>query len=340
MGERGDIVRTMQRALGGTRRELVLLDPREPSRSVVGRVLAKRTTDEHGDRSYLALDGIDGKAYFVPLNSGAEGPPIGAVVEVRSLSGVRDIDKAIATQAKNGIYRTSQHRALLSTNSRRGHSSADHVQVHVRRLEALRRAGIVERLEVGVWRVPSDLPSQGARYDFGRRGRQVVDVRSHIPLEQQVRAIGATWLDSQLIQNGSEPGDRGFGAEVRAALRQRADFLLGQGLATEREGRVLLRRNLLSILRKREIDQIGKTIASETGLVFRETNDGQRISGIYRRNVQLVSGRFAMLVDGQSFSLVPWRPVIERNFGRSVAATVRGNGASWELGRQRGLQIS
>ncbi|MGH8639728.1 MAG: DUF3363 domain-containing protein [Burkholderiales bacterium] len=59
----------------------------------------------------------------------------------------------------------------------------------MRRLEALRRGGIVERLEEGVWRVPSDLPAQGAKYDVRRRGRLVVEVRSDLPLEQQVADI-------------------------------------------------------------------------------------------------------------------------------------------------------
>jgi hypothetical protein len=34
------------------------------------------------------------------------------------------------------------------------------IDAHVRRLEALRRAGIVERMTDGVWRVPTDLPEQ------------------------------------------------------------------------------------------------------------------------------------------------------------------------------------
>jgi hypothetical protein len=46
-------------------------------------------------------------------------------------------------------------------------------------------------------------------------------------------------------------------------------------------------------------------------LVHRLVADGERVSGIYRRNVQLTSGRFAMLDDSVGFSLVPWRPVIE-----------------------------
>ena len=59
-----------------------------------------------------------------------------------------------------------------------------------------------------------------------------------------------------------------------------------------------------------------------------------------RRSVMLASGRYAMLDDGMGFSLVPWKPVIEQRLGQQIAATVRGGGVSWEMGRQRGLSIS
>jgi hypothetical protein len=41
MGERGDIVRTMQRAMSGVPRDLAVFDAGENARSVVGRVAAK-----------------------------------------------------------------------------------------------------------------------------------------------------------------------------------------------------------------------------------------------------------------------------------------------------------
>ena len=72
---------------------------------------------------------------------------------------------------------------------------------------------------------------------------------------------------------------------------------------------------------------------------YRPTTEGQRVSGIYRRSVQLASGRYALLDDGIGFSLVPWKPVIEQRLGQSVSAVIQGNSASWQLGRQRGPSI-
>jgi hypothetical protein len=65
----------------------------------------------------------------------------------------------------------------------------------------------------------------------------------------------------------------------------------------------------------------------------------ERASGVYRRNVLLASGRFVVLEDGMGFSLGPWRPVIDQHLGETVTAIVRGGGAAWELGKQRGRSI-
>lgn len=51
-------------------------------------------------------------------------------------------------------------------------------------LEALRRAGIVERVVEGVWQAPTDLPERGRQYDAQRLGGVSVELRSHLPIER------------------------------------------------------------------------------------------------------------------------------------------------------------
>ena len=46
-----------------------------------------------------------------------------------------------------------------------------------------------------------------------------------------------------------------------------------------------------------------------------------------------------MLEDGVGFSLVPWRPFIDKRIGQTLSAVVRGDHASWEVGRQRGIEL-
>ncbi len=164
-------------------------------------------------------------------------------------------------------------------------------------------------------------------------------LQSHLPIERQTRVIGATWLDRQLIGGAAGVADKGFGSELRESLRQRSDFLVEQGLAERRGTRVVLARNLPGTLRQRDLDAAARSIAGETGLPYRPAVDGERVSGVYRRNVLLASGRFAMLDDGLGFTLVPWKPVVDQRLGLQVAATVHGSGVTWEIARQRGLVL-
>ena len=341
MGERGDIVRTMQRAMGGQPRELTVFESGAGGHPVVGRVAGKGLADELNDRGYLVIDGVDGKAHYVALPAKAELAqyPVGAVVEARGSGEIRAADRTIAALAVDGQYRTDHHLVVARAQASSDRDPGEVVGAHVRRLEALRRAGIVERLADGVWQVPKDLPEQGQRYDAQRLGGVAVELRSHLPIERQTRVVGATWLDQQLIGGGSGVGNLGFGSEVREALRQRADFLVDQGLAERRGQRVILARNLLATLRSREIAAAANDIAAKTGLTHRPVVEGEKVSGVYRQSIQLSSGRFAMLDDGMGFSLAPWRPVVEQRLGQQLSAVVRGSSVTWNIGRQRGPSI-
>jgi type IV secretory pathway VirD2 relaxase len=342
MGERGDIIRTMRRGMSGKQREFAVFQPGEDSRAIVGRVAGKGLADELYDKGYLIVDGTDGKAHYVALPPRAELEqyPTGAVVEVKSSADVRAADRNIAALAVDGVYRTDHHLAVAQAQGTPDRDPRDVVAAHVRRLEVLRRAGIVEREAEGVWRIPGDLAERGHKYDVQQLGDGVaVELKSHLPIERLARVIGATWLDQQLIGGGKGLGELGFGAEVKDALRERADFLAEHGLAEHRGQHVVLARDLLATLRGRELAQAAKDIAAETGREHRPVADGQRVAGIYRRSIMLASGRYAMLDDGMGFSLVPWKPVIEQRLGKQVAATVRSAGVTWEIGRQRGLSI-
>jgi type IV secretory pathway VirD2 relaxase len=342
IGERGDIIRTMQRAMGGTQRELAVFESGGDGSAIVGRVAAKGLADELYDKGYLVVDGTDGKAHYVtlPPRTDLEQYPTGSVVEVKGSAGARASDKTIVALAVDGFYRTDQHLAIAQGQAMPERDPHEVVAAHVRRLEALRRAGMVERVAEGLWKVPNDLPERGRQYDSQRLGGGVaVELKSHQPIERQTRVIGATWLDQQLIGGGKGLGDMGFGGEVKDTLRQRTDFLVEQGLAERRGQRVILARNLLATLRSRELAKTARDIAAETGLEYRPVTDGQRVAGIYRRSVLLASGRYAMLDDGVEFSLVPWKPVIEQRMGQQIAVTVRGSNSSWEIGRMRGPTV-
>ena len=56
--------------------------------------------------------------------------------------------------------------------------------------------------------------------------------------------------------------------------------------------------------------------------------------------MDLASGRFAFVERSKEFTLVPWRPVLERARDKSVSGLVHGDTISWDITRKRGLSIS
>jgi hypothetical protein len=190
----------------------------------------------------------------------------------------------------------------------------------------------------------SDAPIGGLveirrREGEGRRSRLVLQVRSDLTLADQVRADGATWLDRQLV--GRTPaglGQGGFADEVRAALDARTEHLTRNGLAERNGRRVVFSRDLIETLRQRELGAAARRLAGETGLEARAIGADGAVAGTYRQRVALASGRFAMIDNGLGFTLVPWRPDLERHLGRHVEGVLTpGAGVAWSFSPKRGL---
>jgi type IV secretory pathway VirD2 relaxase len=269
LGERGDIIKRMHRAL--TERGIergsasYVLAGESLDVPVIGRLVERGLDDELKGTAYAVVDGVDGRTHHIRLphlDATGDSPP-GSIVELRA-------------------------------------------------------------------------------YEDARGERRVaLAVRSDLDLQHQVSATGATWLDRQSIAR--EPvamSDGGFGAEVRDAMRQRAERLVGEGLAEQQGRRVIFNRNLIDTLRRREVDAVAGRLAKETGQPFKPAESGEYVAGTYRQRLTLASGRFAMIDDGLGFQLVPWSPSLDKQLGRHVSGIARdGGGVDWDFGRKRGLGL-
>lgn len=345
MGERGDIIRALQRDLSEAglayrRSERQVYDPgAKDATSLIGRVVRRGLADEHRDRHYLVIDGIDGRAHYVPIGRGdvVEPLPSGAIVEiVPSRRGFRDVDRTIIEIAArtDGYYSVDLHlRHDPSANEAFAES-------HVRRLEAIRRAsGGPERDADGRWRIGPDHQARVEAYEARVVHDRPVDVRllSSAPLEQLPHANAATWLD-RVEMGGTRTAarDGGFGREMRNAQMLRRQWLLEQGLAAEQgDGTIRYAANHIANLQRRELMRTAAQMAENLGLEFVEARTGTRIEGVLAQRLDLVSGRFALVENEREFTLVPWRPVLERQLGRPVSGIMRGDGVSWSFGRGR-----
>ncbi len=135
------------------------------------------------------------------------------------VSGPRPADRNIAANAAedNGVYQPSQHlERVRDSFERQGKDPEAFVRSHVRRLEALRRAGHVERIDADNWKVPKNIVERGQAFDLSQGGDGLrIRTLSAISLEKQVGSDGATWLDRQIIAGDrSEIRDSGFGREL------------------------------------------------------------------------------------------------------------------------------
>jgi hypothetical protein len=349
LGKHGDIIHNIHKALkaDGLERDPMTFHIHDglPASPIVGRVVDKYLSDELGENLTLVVDGIDGRTHHLagidPTR--VEDARIGSVIEIGPADTTqRPSDRTIATLAEVGIYRPSRHLEQAKFEGRvPGGDYEGYVDAHVRRLEALRRAGIVERIDADQWRIPEGFESRAAAYDTGRNRQASIRILSAFDLEKQIGSDGATWLDRRLIH--SETADlapTGFGQQVRDAMDKRREHHVERGDATRnRDGRIFYRRNLLATLREREIARAGAELAETRGLSFRAADDGETVSGKFTGAVQLSSGKFAVVEKSHEFTLVPWRPFIDRQLGREVMGIVQGGSVSWQVGRQRGVSL-
>jgi type IV secretory pathway VirD2 relaxase len=353
LGERGDIIKTMHRAV---ERE-GLADQRHPSsyvmhrdkisECIVGRVLSKGLGgDEMGDRVHLVIDGVDGRVHHVELGATrAEDIGRGMIVEAVPTPGKpRPADRNIlAVTDENGIYRPSKH--LQVARDQVEHIRVDpdtFVKMHVRRLEALRQAGIVERIDADHWRVPDDLPERGLAHDLAHDGAEAcMNTLSPIGLERQVSHEGATWLDRELVAKDHLPiANAGFGQEVNSALDRRAQGLVEMGHATIKDDFISIPRRTVAVLERQEVERVGKQMAAERGLAYAPSGPGEYVSGRLAGVANLASGRFAMIDDGLGFQLVPWQPVLEKRLDHYISGVRRDDGGiEWEFSRKRQIGL-
>lgn len=349
LGERGDIIRTMNKALkaDGMERDPMTFQIHDapPEIPIVGRVVDKYLSDELGEDLTVVVDGIDGRTHhFTGIEPAqVEDTRIGSVVQIGPAEATaRPSDRTIATIAEDGVYRPSRHLEQAKFEGRvPGGEYEGYVDAHVRRLEALRRAGIVERIDADQWRVPDDFESRAATYDAGRNRQANIRVLSTFDLEKQIGSDGATWLDRRLVSgDASDLAPAGFGHQLREAMDRRREHHIEQGdAARQPNGGIAYRSNLLATLREREVARVGGELGSTKGLPFRAATDGESVSGKFTGTVQLSSGKFAIVEQGHEFTLLPWRPVIDRQLGREVTGLARDGSVSWQAGRGRGVAL-
>jgi type IV secretory pathway VirD2 relaxase len=286
-GERGDILKQMQRALQGDagRYEIVRRNqdlpasPMQANRTVYGRVVSKGLADESKGTLFAVVESASGTAYYVPLwKSEAERVVEGNVVALssRPASWARPIDSTIASLSSTHGGRIAEAQVDASMEAR---------------LRELRRLGLAQHGRDGEWQVRRDF-EQALRAKDKEAPRHRVALRQEpMRLTAQVGYIGPVWLDRVAMT-----APFGFGAEVRRLLEQRDAFLRSMSIPAGDKR--------LPQLQRRERERLAAELAKKTGRTVRKDLAG--FEGRIRLCDSLPNGnQYAEISDGKQLCVVP-----------------------------------
>jgi type IV secretory pathway VirD2 relaxase len=268
LGERGDILKQMHRALDGgdsERFHVVRPDRGVPDghggveeRPLVGRIVRKGLGDEVSGRAFYAVvETPTGDAYHVTVAARvADSVRVGDVVSFGTMRepAVQPVDRHIAEVAAvhRGVYE------LRGDADRRD----DVARRAARRLRDLERVGLAASPAPGQWSVPSDLLVQLEKRHRESPARYRVSLEAvPLGLDAQARHLGPVWLDTL---DAARVTTKGFGAEVGAALERRHQVLRELGIAPDDPGRGAKITDLKRVA-------VGREITRQSGQQFLES---------------------------------------------------------------------
>jgi type IV secretory pathway VirD2 relaxase len=334
MGRKNDIIRTLSAEHTQDRGADVHFFAGRPADAppLLGEVLSSGPEDELRDRRFLLVRSFKGDVWHVDASGIEPGsmPPDGAVVEVtRAEAKPLAADRTILEVAERsgGVYSDALHK-LADPGSSEAYRLA-----HKRRLEALRRGGVVERMQDGAWQVPADYLERAVEFE-GAKGRGVrVGVKSWLGLEALVERAADTWLE------GKEAREPKIAASqrLRDLQTKRRQFLMRDGwLGDSNEHLSEASRKALQLAEMRDA---AASIGKKLGAQFQKLDAVGSFEGQLIGTTDLAAGRFGIVSDGKQFALVPWRAEMGRHLHRSLVVRRTADRVSWQLAAHRSKEL-
>ena len=340
MGERRDIIKAIHRSLKdeGLARSFVSgrnrFDPnRLNAQPVTGVVKQFGRHDDTRDGGYVIIQSLQGEHIHTKVSETETFETLakGQVITFEPHpKGARKIDHSIADFAKSheGVYSKVHH------VTEGGNVSPAYAQAHVRRLEALRRENLVVRLQDGTWCIPQNYLERASNYESEKAMRMPtsIDRMSIQTITQMEQARGATWLDGKLSETTA---DTFAGTNMQTSMINRQATLKKMGFEFLKDGR--LPKAALEKLQDMDLRDAAKKLSEVNGKPYSALGSARSVQGIYQKSIDRPSGKFAVIERAKDFTLVPWRPVMERNLGKSLSGRVFAGSISWDVTKQRGL---
>lgn len=346
LGERRGIERLIAPLVAGreeAKQDLLIHKESEEfgPRELLGTVIGKDLIDELHDKKFILVSGSDGRNHFIPLGPFSEAVGfecrVGQVVKIVA-------QQATPVRAEEVIHRYLQGKAGEFWIERfakyvegevaknrwplpAGLSVDEYVSRFASRCDSLHRAGLIEPLGEGGWRIPKDVVNKALELDaaIGKRLKIAVLPESHRPLKDEVTAKGVSWLDRLFgaRETGFSGATGAFGLEVSRAVRERQKVLERRGVACTKDTyRELLQRDERVFL---------KLVEKQLGRRYRAVLPGEELSGEVVK-YELLGDGYHMVVSTDA-GFFTTRQVSKREERLEVGTEVT---LSWVEGRVKG----
>lgn len=315
LGERRRIERLIAPLVAGreeSKQDLLIHKESEEfsPKELVGTVVGKDLIDELYEKKFILLSGSDGRNHFIPLGPFSEATgfeaQVGQVVKVvaQQTTPVRAeevIHRYLKEEAGEFWIKQFSSHVEREVNQKRwsipgGLTVEDYMSRFVARCSSLHKAGLIEPLGEGGWRIPKDIVEKAKSLDavIGKKLKISVLSESYRPIKDEIEVKGASWLD--LIINGFgqtslSSATGAFGLEVSRAVKERQKVLQKRG--------VVINKGTYWGLLKIEEQAFVKLLERQSGCVHRVVAPKEEISGELIKYELLGDGyRMAVKADG------------------------------------------
>ena len=261
--------------------------------------------------------------------------PEGAIVEVIGLPRKpRASDRLIASAASssNGCWSATLHSKVCPGDNQK------FVQWIAKRVAALAREGVCERVNNGDFIIPADFAQKALQSDTQRWGPTMTHLRvlDDRDLTDQISASGETWLDRQLAAPGTSQ-NVSLAPAVHSALSQRSAHLQQLGLLNA-DGP--LSAEALKTLGVRHVTDVFQALGKRGKAVFL-AGQGDTVSGKYTSRVHLRGISYAVLESRGAVTLAAWHPGLEAVRSQEIHGVIGATGLEFRSARAigRGLGL-
>lgn len=321
------------------------LEQAHSAQRVWGRLVGVEPIGTGRSGPYLVgVEALDGRFWTARVASEQElrvlnGVERGAIIELsRDQPGLRASDRTILEVA--GDDRT------YSVERHKEHAPKDrdsYIDMHVRRLEALRVDGIVSRDRDGVFHLPGDYKEQVLQRE-ARGGLESarIEVLDRHALTTQEQYRGPALLDRALEGrlDLSQVRADGFGRDLLESAAQRQETLKHLGLGRDTEAGFALDKDAARGLRGLERENLLAQVERESGRVAHFARENDRVAGVFVSRIHGAERSFAVIAQGDTATLAPWRPEMDRAFNQTVSGQVRGREFDFQYGREAEKSIA